>query len=343
VSDATVSEAGGSGRHVVELVTKKRLTIVAGRVNHELAEEVAQRLGQKLGPVQLAEFANGELHCKYGESIRGADLFIFQSHCSTADLSVNDALMEHLIMVDAAKRASAKRITVVAPFYGYGRQDRKAEGREPITAKLLANMFEVAGAKRIVSVDLHSGQIQGFFDGPVDHLTAMPVLVDWMARNLPEDLVVVSPDAGRVKVAERYANQLHADLAIVHKRRVRGAKNAVVAKEVVGDVEGRTCVLIDDMIDTAGTIVAAAEQLVERGASSVCCAATHGVFSGPAIDRLKNSVLTRVVVTNTLPLPPEKRIDKIEVLSAAGIIADAIDAVFEDSSVSEIFDGQNQT
>ncbi len=242
----------------MELITKKRLTIVAGRVNHELAEEVAERLGQGLAPIQIAEFANGELHCKYGESIRGADLFIFQSHSSVGDLSVNDALMEHLIMVDAAKRASAKRITVVAPFYGYGRQDRKAEGREPITAKLLANMFEVAGAKRIVSVDLHSGQIQGFFDGPVDHLTAMPVLVDWMAKNLGEDLVVVSPDAGRVKVAERYANQLHADLAIVHKRRIKGAKNQVEAKEVVGEVEGRTCVLIDDMIDTAGTICAAA-------------------------------------------------------------------------------------
>ena len=331
------------GRHTVELVTKKRLTIVAGRVNRELAEEVAERLGLGLLPMDLSEFKNGELHCKFGESIRGADLFIFQGHCSTSDMSVNDAIMEHLIMVDAAKRASAKRITVVAPFYGYGRQDRKAEGREPITAKLLANMFEVAGAKRIVSVDLHSGQIQGFFDGPVDHLTAMPVLVNWMAENLPEDLVVVSPDAGRVKVAERYANQLHADLAIVHKRRVRGAKNTVEAKEVVGEVDGRTCVLIDDMIDTAGTICAAAEQLVERGAKAVYCAATHGVFSGEAIDRLKNSVIEKVVITNTLPLPPEKRIDKIEVLSAAGIIADAIDAVFEDTSVSEIFDGQNQS
>ncbi len=326
----------------MELVTKKRLTLVAGRVNRELAEEVAERLGIGLGPIEVAEFKNGELHCKYGESIRGADLFIFQSHCSTADMSINDALMEQLIMVDAARRASAKRITIVAPFYGYGRQDRKAEGREPITAKLLANMFEVAGAKRIVSVDLHSGQIQGFFDGPVDHLTAMPVLVDWMAGNLPEDLVVVSPDAGRVKVAERYANQLHADLAIVHKRRIKGAKNQVEAKEVVGEVEGRTCVLIDDMIDTAGTIVAAAEQLTERGASAVYCAATHGVFSGEAIDRLKNSTIEKVVITNTLPLPDDKRIDKIEVLSAAGIIADAIDAVFEDTSVSEIFDGQNQ-
>ena len=326
----------------MELVTKKRLTMVAGRVNRELAEEIAERLGISLAPMEIAEFANGELHCKFGESIRGADVFIFQSHCSTSELSVNDALMEQLIMVDAARRASAKRITIVAPFYGYGRQDRKAEGREPITAKLLANMFEVAGAKRIVSVDLHSGQIQGFFDGPVDHLTAMPVLVQWMADNLGEDLVVVSPDAGRVKVAERYANALHADLAIVHKRRVKGAKNQVEAKDVVGEVEGRTCVLIDAMIDTAGTIVAAAEQLAEHGASSVYCAATHGVFSGPAIDRLKNSNLEKVVVTNTLPLPPEKHIDKIEILSAAGIIADAIDAVFEDTSVSEIFGGQNQ-
>ncbi len=326
----------------MELITRKRLHLVAGRVNRPLAEEVAQRLGVELGDVNIAEFANGELHCRYGESIRGADVFIFQGHCSTAEISVNDAIMEQLIMVDAARRASAKRITVVAPFFGYGRQDRKAEGREPITAKLVANLFAGAGAKRLVSVDLHSGQIQGFFDGPVDHLTAMPVLIDWMRANLPEDLVVVSPDAGRVKVAERYANLLHADIAIVHKRRVRGAKNTVEAKDVVGDVEGRTCVLIDDMIDTAGTICAAAEQLVEKGASGVYAACTHGVFSGPAIDRLKNSVLEKIVITNTLPLPPEKQIDKIEVLSAAGIIADAIDAVFEDTSVSEIFGGQNQ-
>ena len=326
----------------MELITKKRLHLVAGRNNRGLAEEVARRLDVGLGHVSLSEFANGELHCKYGESIRGADVFIFQGHCSTAEMSINDALMEQLIMVDAARRASAKRITVVAPFYGYGRQDRKAEGREPITAKLVANMFKTAGAKRLVSVDLHSGQIQGFFDGPVDHLTAMPVLVDWMAKNLEGELVVVSPDAGRVKVAERYANLLHANIAIVHKRRVRGVKNAVEAKDVVGEVEGRTCVLIDDMIDTGGTLVAAAEQLAERGASSVYAAATHGVFSGPAIDRIKNSVLEKVVITNTLPLPPEKQIDKIEVLSAAGIIADAIDAVFEDTSVSEIFDGQNQ-
>ena len=327
----------------MELITKKRLHLVAGRNNRALAEEVAQRLNVDLGHVSLAEFANGELHCKYGDSIRGADVFIFQGHCSTSDMSINDALMEQLIMVDAARRASAKRITVVAPFYGYGRQDRKAEGREPITAKLVANLFKTAGAKRLVSVDLHSGQIQGFFDGPVDHLTAMPVLVDWMANNLEGELVVVSPDAGRVKVAERYANQLHANIAIVHKRRVRGVKNTVEAKDLVGEVEGRTCVLIDDMIDTGGTLCAAAEQLAERGAASVYAAATHGVFSGPAIDRIKNSVLEKVVITNTLPLPPDKQIDKIEVLSAAAIIADAIDAVFEDTSVSDIFDGQNQS
>lgn len=326
----------------LELITKKRLHLVAGRSHRELAVEVAERLGVALGDANIAEFANGEIHCRFGESVRGADVFIFQGHCSTAEMSINDALMEQLIMVDAARRASAKRITVVCPFFGYGRQDRKAEGREPITAKLIANLFEAAGAKRLVSVDLHSGQIQGFFDGPVDHLTAMPVLVEWMASNLPEDLVVVSPDAGRVKVAERYAKELHADIAIVHKRRVRGEKNHVEAKDVVGEVEGRTCVLIDDMIDTGGTLCVAAEQLVEKGAATVFAAATHGVFSPPAIDRIKNSVLERVVITNTLPLPPEKQIDKIEVLSAAGIIADAIDAVFEDTSVSEIFGGQNQ-
>jgi ribose-phosphate pyrophosphokinase len=250
--------------------------------------------------------------------------------------------MEQLIMVDAAKRASAKRITAVAPFYGYARQDRKSEGREPITAKLIANMFKAAGAKRLISVDLHSGQIQGFFDGPVDHLTAMPVLVDYMA-GLGEDLVIVSPDAGRVKVAERYANQLHADLAIVHKRRVKGLKNTVEARDVVGEVDGRICVLIDDMIDTGGTIVAAAEQLKARGATEIYAACTHGVFSGPAIQRLNDSCISKVVMTNTLPLPPEKQSNKIEVLSVAGIIADAIDAVFEDTSVSEIFDGHNQS
>jgi ribose-phosphate pyrophosphokinase len=326
----------------MELVTKKKLHLVSGRANLPLAEEIAAHLGVQLGEPNIEDFANGEIHCRFGESVRGMDVFIIQSHGANGSMSVNDAIVEHLLMVDAAKRASAKRITAVMPFYGYGRQDRKAEPREPITAKLVANMFTAAGAGRLLSVDLHSGQIQGFIDNPFDHLTAMPVLVDYLRDNMGDDLVVVSPDAGRVKVAERYANVLHADLAIVHKRRVKGAANMVEAKEVVGNVKGRTCVLIDDMIDTGGTLVAAAEQLVEQGAANVCAAATHGVLSGPAIDRIKNSVINRVVVTNTLPLPAEKQIDKLEVLSVATIIADAIDAVFEDTSVSEIFGGANE-
>ena len=326
----------------MELVQKKRLHLVTGRVNEPLAVEIADRLGVPLGDANLAEFANGELHCRFRDSVRGTDVFIVQSHAAVDGISVNDAVMEQLIMVDAARRASARHITVVCPYYGYSRQDRKAEGREPISAKLVANMFATAGATRLVSVDLHSGQIQGFFDGPVDHLTAMPVLCSYL-EGLGEDLVVVSPDAGRVKVAERYAQILHADLAIVHKRRIKGAKNEVEAKDVVGEVEGRTCVLIDDMIDTAGTIVAAAELLKEHGASEVYAAATHAVLSGPAIDRIKNSVIAKLVVTNTIPLAAEKQIDKIEVLTVAGIIADAIDAVFEDTSVSEIFGGANQS
>ncbi len=329
----------------MQLVTHKKLYLVAGRASIEMGQEIAHELGVDLGHPNIADFANGEIHCKFGESVRGTDVFIVQTHASYeaegGARSLNDALMEHLVMVDAAKRASAKRITAVIPFYGYARQDRKASGREPITAKLVANLFKSAGASRLVSVDLHSGQIQGFFDGPVDHLTAMPVLIDYLRELGDEDLVVVSPDAGRVKVAERYANMLGADLAIVHKRRLKGEKNQVEAKDVVGEVDGRRCVLIDDMIDTGGTIVAAADLLADKGAAEVWAATTHGVFSDPAIDRIKNSAIKKVVVTNTLPLPPEKRCDKIEVISVAPIIARAIDAVFEDTSVSEIFGGNN--
>jgi len=326
----------------MELVTKKRLHLLAGRSNLPLATEIAECLGVELGHPNLVEFANGEIHAKLGENVRGADVFIIQTHGECDGRSVNDSIMEHLIMIDAARRASAKRITAVIPNYGYARQDRKAEGREPITAKLVANMFASAGANRLMSVDLHSGQIQGFFDGPVDHLMAMPVLVEYIRENLPEDLVVVSPDAGRVKVAERYTNQLHADLAIVHKRRVKDVKNTVEAIEIVGDVDGRTCVIIDDMIDTAATLCAGADQLKARGAREIYALATHGVLSGPAIDRIKNSSITKVVVTNTLSHGPEKQIDKIEVLSVAKILAETIDAVFEDNSVSEIFGGANQ-
>ncbi|MGQ0831340.1 MAG: ribose-phosphate diphosphokinase [Microthrixaceae bacterium] len=326
----------------MELVTKKRLHLLSGRSNLPLATEIAACLEVELGHANLVEFANGEIHARLGENVRGADVFIIQTHGATEDLSVNDVIMEQLIMIDAARRASAKRITAVIPNYGYARQDRKAEGREPITAKLIANMFAAVGTNRLMSVDLHSGQIQGFFDGPVDHRTAMPVLIDYIRAHLPDDLVVVSPDAGRVKVAERYTNALHADLAIVHKRRVKGVKNAVEAVEIVGDVNGRACVLIDDIIDTATTLCAAAEQLKQRGAAEIYALATHGVLSGPAIDRIKNSVITKVVVTNTLPLPAEKQIDKIEVLSIAKVLAETIDAVFEDNSVSEIFGGANQ-
>ena len=324
----------------MELVTNKKLYLVSGRISRPLSEAIASEMGEELGEPNLAEFANGEIHCRFSESIRGSDVFIIQTHCNVPGTTINDSLMEQLIMVDAARRASAKRITAVCPHYAYARQDRKSSGREPITAKLVANMFAAAGASRLVSVDLHSGQIQGFFDGPVDHLTAMPVLVDRL-RGLDGELVIVSPDAGRVKVAERYANQLEADLAIVHKRRSSTMFNTVEAKEVVGEVDGKVCVLVDDIIDTAGTICAAADQLTQRGASRVIAATTHGVFSGQALERLEASPIEKVIVTNTLPLPEGGDSDLVEVLSIAPLLARAINAVFEDTSVSEIFGGNN--
>jgi ribose-phosphate pyrophosphokinase len=318
----------------MERVPKKRLELYSGRSHPALAGEIAGHLGVELGEPHLKEFSNGEIHCRYDESIRGTDVFIVQTHCGP----VNTSIMEQCIMIDAAKRASAKRITAVCPYYGYSRQDRKAEGREPITARLVADMLEVAGADRIVSVDLHSGQIQGFFDGPVDHLSGMPVLEDYLRDNAPSDLIVVAPDAGRIKVAERLAQHLDGDLASVYKRR---AKGNVQALGVMGEVSGRPCLLIDDMIDTAGTIVAAADVLFDHGASDVWAMATHGVLSDPATDRLKNSEFSKVVLTNTLPLPSEKQIDKIEVLSVGKIFAQAIEAIFEDTSVSDIFGGEN--
>ena len=323
----------------MELTPTRRLEIVTGRAHPDLAHEIAACLGVELGETNVREFADSELHCRYGNSIRGVDLFIIQTHAAP----VNDSIMEMLIMIDAAKRASAKRITAVCPYYGYSRQDRKSTGREPITAKLVADLLSAAGADRIVSVDLHSGQIQGFFDGPVDHLMASPVFADYLRRaGASDDMVVVSPDAGRIKVSERFSQQLGADLAFVHKRRPPGAHEEVVeALEVVGKVSGRRCVIIDDQIGTAGTVCAAAERLVEEGATDVWAMATHPVLAGPALDRLKASPISRVVVTNTLPVPEERRIDKLEVISVAQIIADAIDAIFEDTSVSEIFGGQN--
>ncbi|MBS1846918.1 MAG: ribose-phosphate diphosphokinase [Actinobacteria bacterium] len=323
----------------MELVTKKRLQVYAGRAHPQLAADIATALGVELGETNLREFANGELHCRFGQSLRGADVFVLQTHGG----KVNHSIMEQLIMIDAAKRASAKRITAVCPYYGYSRQDRKAEGREPITAKLVADMLQAAGADRVVSVDLHTGQIQGFFDIPVDHLTALPVLEAYIADNAPENPVVVSPDAGGVKAAKRFSTQIGADLAFVNKFRPKGTANQVVAADVIGDVDGRHCILLDDMIDTAGTICAAADILVEHGAADVWVMATHAVLSPPAAERLASSAaISRVVVTDTLPLTDDKRIDKLEVLSVADLIAKAIDAVFEDASVSEIFGGENQ-
>ena len=320
------------------------MVLYSGRAHPALAREVAGHLNISLGEADVVEFANGEIRPRFGESIRGGDVFIIQSHFGHNGHSINDAIMEQLIMIDAAYRASAKRVTAVCPFYGYARQDRKAAGREPITARVVADMFKAAGSKRMVSVDLHSGQIQGFFDGPVDHLTAMPVLEKYLRENAREGVVIVSPDTGRVKVAERFAQHLadmSADVAFVYKRREKNSVNVSSAKEVIGDVEGRLCVLTDDMIDTAGTITSAADLLLARGAKEVWAMATHGVLSDPAIDRLKKSSISRVVLTNTIPLAEEKRIDRIEVLSVAKIIADALAAVFEETSVSELFGGEN--
>jgi ribose-phosphate pyrophosphokinase len=316
-----------------------------GRSHPQLAQDIAAHLGVELSEANLVDFANGEIRPRFEESVRGADVFVIQSHCRTPGRSVNDSLMEHWLMIDAAKRASAKRITAVCPYYGYSRQDRKSKGREPISARMVSDFFATSGADRIMSIDLHSGQIQGFFDGPVDHLTAVPVLTSYLRQHASNDFVMVAPDTGRTKVAEQAARHLsgNVDVASVYKRRPKDAVNQVQALDVMGHVKGKMCVLIDDMIDTAGTICAAADILIEKGATEVWAMATHAVLSDPAVDRLKNSQITRVVVTDTLPLPSEKQIDKIEVCSVAPMFADAIDAVFEDGSVSQIFGGENQT
>ena len=328
----------------MELVSTKTLQLFSGSGNRELAEEIAEGLGVPLGDVELSTFANGEKYCRLGENVRGSDVFVLQGHCEP----INDHLMEQLIMIDALKRASARRITAVCPFYGYARQDRKATGREPITARLLADLLTVAGADRVVVVDLHTGQIQGFFDFPVDHLTGVPLLADHLATTLDRGIesTVVSPDAGAGKLARRFANCLNGhgispDLAFIDKRRPKGTHNVAIATEVVGVVEGRQCILIDDMIDTAGTVVSAAELLMSRGAASVSILATHGLLSGPAIDRLKNGPIREVIVTNSLPVPSDKHFDNLTVLSIAPIVADALAAVFEERSVSELFQGDN--
>jgi ribose-phosphate pyrophosphokinase len=322
----------------IKTTGEKRLALVSGRAHQGLAEEVAALLGTTLVPTTAYDFANGETFVRFEESVRGVDAFVIQAHPAP----INHWLMEQLLMVDALKRASAKRITVVAPFFPYARQDKKHKGREPISARLVTDLYKAAGANRVMSVDLHSPQIQGFFDGPVDHLWALPMLADFVKDKWGnEELTVVSPDSGRVRVADIWADRLGAPLAIIHKRRDPNVPNQVSVHELVGEVEGRTCVLVDDMIDTGGTIVAAAKALKENGAKRVIVAATHAVFSHPAVERLSDESVDAVVVTNTLPITPDKEFDSLTVLSIAPLIAKAITAVFGDDSVTSLFPGQS--
>ncbi|HEY5247221.1 MAG TPA: ribose-phosphate diphosphokinase [Dermatophilaceae bacterium] len=316
--------------------TEKNLKIFSGRSNVQLAEEVAYQLGTNLVPTSAYEFANSEMYVRYEKSVRGSDAFVLQSHAAP----VNEWIMEHLLMVDALKRASAKRITVVMPYYGYSRQDKKHRGREPISARLIADLFKTAGANRLMSVDLHADQIQGYFDGPVDHLVALPILSKYVRKKYgTERLAVVSPDAGRIKVAEQWCKRLGgAPLAFIHKTRDITRPNESVANRVVGEVTGRTCILVDDMIDTGGTITKAADALIEAGAGDVIIAATHAILSGPAVDLLKNCRASEVIVTNTLPIPAERQFDKLTELSIAPLLSQAIRAVFEDGSVTSLFE-----
>ena len=315
---------------------EKHMVLATGRAHPELAQQVAAELGVSLLPTTAYDFANGEIYVRFGESVRGSDAFVIQSHAAP----INQWIMEQLLMIDALKRASAKRITVIAPSFPYARQDKKHKGREPISARLVADLFKTAGADRLMSVDLHTAQVQGFFDGPVDHLWAMPVLAEYVASRVDRSrLTVVSPDAGRVRVADLWSDKLGAPLAIIHKRRDPSVPNQVKVHEVVGQVEGRTCLLVDDMIDTGGTIVQAAEALRDNGAADVIVASTHAILSGPAVDRLKNSRISEVIVTNTLPIPTERRFPQLTVLSIAPLIARAIMEVFDDGSVTSLFDG----
>jgi ribose-phosphate pyrophosphokinase len=308
------------------------MLVFAGTRNLELSDGIAQHLGVDLGAAKITSFANGEIYVRYLESVRGADVFIVQSVCCP----VNASLMEMLIMIDAAKRASARTITAVISHYGYARQDKKSAAREPITAKLVADLITTAGADRVITMDLHQGQIQGFFNLPVNHLTALPILEAHFETLELEDVVVVSPDVGRVKVAKKFADMLDAGLAIMHKGRPE--HNVAEITHVIGEVGGKTCIVIDDMIDTAGSITEGARALIANGAKDVYVAATHGIFSSPAYERIESSPIKEVVVTNTLPVPMERRQGKIRVLSVAPLFAHAIRNVFDNESVSELFD-----
>jgi ribose-phosphate pyrophosphokinase len=325
----------------VEIVTKKKMMLFSGTTHPELAQEIADNLGVPISTAKMSRFADGEIYFRSEESVRGVDVFIIQTHADP----INESIMEQLVMLDAMKRASAKRITAVVPYYGYSRQDKKGLAREPISAKLIADLLTVAGADRVVSVDLHAGQIQGYFDFPFDHLTALPVLTQYLREQVAlhdQDVVVVAPDAGRIKTAERLREHLHADLAFLYKRRSKHEPNKIAEMAVVGEVAGRPCVLVDDMIDTASTVTKGASALAQHGAGPIYAAATHGVLSGKAVQLLEEAPIREVVITNTVPVPEEKIFGKLKVLSIAPLIADALRAVFEDASVSELFHGENQ-
>ncbi|MGH8872544.1 MAG: ribose-phosphate diphosphokinase [Acidimicrobiia bacterium] len=314
------------------------MMLFTGSANIPLAEEVAEVMGISLGELERSRFANGEIYVRPGESVRGADCYVIQSHCRP----INDHIMEQLITIDALNRASARRITAVMPFFGYSRQDKKVRPREPITARLVGDLFMTAGADRLVSVDLHTGQLQGFITKPFDSLTALPIITEYLSERLDGPTTVVSPDAGGVKRAERYARFLDASVAFVYKRRDPMHHNVSEALEMAGSVAGRHVVIVDDIIDTAGTVANAAEMVQDQGAASVRIAATHGVFSEPALDLLKNAPVEEVIVTNTLPVSAEVlELDKVHVLSIAPILAETLQAIFMDSSVSEIFLGEN--
>jgi len=320
----------------------KRLMVFAGRSSQDLGQRIATRLGIELGGVTLKTFANGEIYVRFEESVRGADVFLVQSTCRP----VNDSIMELLIMINAAKLASAHRITAVIPWYGYSRQDKKSAPREPITARLIADLLNASGVDRVLTMDLHAGQVQGFFGVPVDHMTALPMFVDdFKGRvyqgDLSEPLVVVSPDAGRAKLANHFAERLGATLAVLTKQ--RPDHNEAEITLLIGDVEGRAAVLIDDMIDTAGTLCAGAKVVKDAGATRIFAAATHGLLSGRAVERLRESVIEQVVITDTVPLPEEAAdSDLFRVLSVDRILADSVHNVFCDESVSAIFEGENQ-
>jgi ribose-phosphate pyrophosphokinase len=323
----------------MERAPHKRLMLFAGRSNRGLGEAIAERLGIQLGEVTLKTFTNSEVYVRYEESIRGADVFIVQSCVAPA----NDSLMELLIMVQAARLASAKRITAVMPWYPYSRQDKKGMPREPITAKLVADMLEAAGVDRVLTMDLHAGQVQGFFTKPVDHMTAVPILAEhftMLVEAPADDVVVVSADAGRVKLAKKFAEMLGAGLALITKERPE--QQAAEVTNVIGRVRDKQCILLDDMIDTAGTLCAGGQALLDQGATRVFACATHAIFSGPALERLEQSVFEKVVVTDTVPVDPTTRPDRVQVLSVAPILADTISNVFNDDSVSGLFHGGNQ-